>query len=1296
MASNTISPSSAATKNLKSATATEIAAAIIAPLASLKLTVFLLTLATAVIFIATVQQSRMDMWTVKNMHYGNWFVAINYQVLFVERWFPNLQNVPGKFYIPSGKLIIYALLINIVSAHIMRFKIKATGVKLWLGLATGCVAALVTWAMTFDTLGSDGFQKAPPISYKQMWLALQVILLGLSLGCVAGIFLTEKDKRIEKTMLGAFAFMGLAALGTIVYLGEDAFIGDSGMRILWQLGQATVAACVAWGACIILFQRKAGIVLLHFGIAGLMVNELYVTYTNKETRISFSEGQSTSLAIDLRETEFVIIDQSDPEVDQITVVPESILRGGETVSNQDIPFDIACVEFFDNSQLRRRGEPTDEFSGIGRRFDTISMPVSTSDQVDTASAIVELTDKSGTSLGKYVVSQLTYDQDVVDNVTVDGKSYQIGLRFKTEYKPYSLKLEDVSAKYYVGTTTPKWFSSDIALTDLETNTETKKQIYMNNPMRYGGETFYQASYDNSRGVEMSAIQIVKNHGWMIPYICCMFTVVGLAGQFGSSLIAHLKKSKGRVAPEAIPEASLVEDNASLPLSRRLLNRAPLISTVAVVGFFALYVLSGYSKATRPLLHEDGMRLDRFGEIPIASEGRVQPLDSFARNTARQFSKRELVLDGNFEKQPAIRWLADTLFEADGHDDYRTYRIEDLEVLQNLNLPAVAGPGEPKDARFRFSAKQLDDAPAQIRSLLPDPDLVPVSQWSRFQSRMARINGQLQLTMALRQLFGKTGDDSMVLAERIFRQGSFDGLPRNIPTGDAANPWDSMVKADNQAWLQSKAKQLNVSTVTSLYGKLIESDEELAEFRSRMLLEKINEQIMTPQRIAQARKDGATTGEQLVKKVMEAVPASQRTQLVQSAATEIDGSFHTQLTTMNGGQEDIDTAAESVGTELAVLFGQMGAAYRSGDAETFNSLTEDYLSAASNASEVSSNSGKLAVEKVYNGWAPFYLCMVIYLIGFLAVKASWITSAFSPKLTKTFWGIAFGLTALALTVQFAGLGMRVYISGRPPTTNLYSSAITVSLVFVAVLLLVEMMTKIGIGIAMACNGAFGALMWAWTMAVVDGDTFTVLVAVLDTQFWLSTHVVCITIGYSLMFVAGFIAMATIVASMVTPVMNKPKRKRFSDIIYGVSCAALFFSFFGTVLGGLWGDDSWGRFWGWDPKENGALMIVLWGALLLHARWGGLVRDRGIAILAVLGNVIVLWSWKGVNSMGVGLHAYSGTSEDTTLSIMVLIGLFHVAIALVALIPTKYWFSHMRDESNFARKKPWLNPQGSGKK
>src|SRR5262249_40742649 len=149
--------------------------------------------------------------------------------------------------------------------------------------------------------------------------------------------------------------------------------------------------------------------------------------------------------------------------------------------------------------------------------------------------------------------------------------------------------------------------------------------------------------------------------------------------------------------------------------------------------------------------------------------------------------------------------------------------------------------------------------------------------------------------------------------------------------------------------------------------------------------------------------------------------------------------------------------------------------------------------------------------------------------------------------------------------------------------------------------------------------------------IGGDTMEMLRAVLDTNFWLATHVVVITLGYASTFFAGLMAILFIFLGVFTPILTQKLSpansgvktskatqatsqqelgKALSKMVYGVICFATLFSFVGTVLGGIWADQSWGRFWGWDPKENGALLIVLWNALILHARWGGLVRDRGI--------------------------------------------------------------------------------------
>jgi hypothetical protein len=107
---------------------------------------------------------------------------------------------------------------------------------------------------------------------------------------------------------------------------------------------------------------------------------------------------------------------------------------------------------------------------------------------------------------------------------------------------------------------------------------------------------------------------------------------------------------------------------------------------------------------------------------------------------------------------------------------------------------------------------------------------------------------------------------------------------------------------------------------------------------------------------------------------------------------------------------------------------------------------------------------------------------------------------------------------------------------------------------------------------------------------------------------------------------------------------------------------------TVLGGLWADDSWGRFWGWDPKENGALMIVLYNALVLHARWGGMVTGRGLALLAIGGNIVTTWSYFGTNELGVGLHAY-GANDSSTAMWLLTFTLLQVAIIALGLMPER---------------------------
>jgi ABC-type transport system involved in cytochrome c biogenesis permease subunit len=150
-------------------------------------------------------------------------------------------------------------------------------------------------------------------------------------------------------------------------------------------------------------------------------------------------------------------------------------------------------------------------------------------------------------------------------------------------------------------------------------------------------------------------------------------------------------------------------------------------------------------------------------------------------------------------------------------------------------------------------------------------------------------------------------------------------------------------------------------------------------------------------------------------------------------------------------------------------------------------------------------------------------------------------------------------------------------------------------------------------------------------------------VLDTNFWLSTHVTAVTIGYSAGMLAALLASIYLLSKVLRIKHGDASYYRtLARMVYGVLCFGVIFATVGTILGGIWANESWGRFWGWDPKENGALLIVLTQLAILHGRMCGWLREHGLCTAAALGGTVVAFSWWGVNLLGVGLHSYGFTS------------------------------------------------------
>ncbi len=349
---------------------------------------------------------------------------------------------------------------------------------------------------------------------------------------------------------------------------------------------------------------------------------------------------------------------------------------------------------------------------------------------------------------------------------------------------------------------------------------------------------------------------------------------------------------------------------------------------------------------------------------------------------------------------------------------------------------------------------------------------------------------------------------------------------------------------------------------------------------------------------------------------------------------------------------------------AVAYAAMLGAWRKGDAPAFNTALARHRGWLADHRPAALRAARS--EATFNRVAPFWRGMIAYLIAFLLAFAAWLGRP--GDLRRAGWYVLI----FAWAIHTIGLFARIVLQGRPPVTNLYSSAVYVGWAAAGLGLLLERRARNGIGIVAASTIGFATLLVAHHLAA-QGDSMEMMRAVLDSNFWLATHVVAVTTGYSATFLAGALGCWYLLRGATTRTFDVRQAADLERLAYGVVCFALFFSFTGTVLGGIWADQSWGRFWGWDPKENGAFLIVLWNAIILHARWGRLADERGIMAMTVVGNIITALSWFGVNMLGIGLHSYG--FMDKAFWWLAAFTVSQVAIAALGVLPDRWWRSRL---------------------
>jgi hypothetical protein len=445
--------------------------------ASLRLTVVLFALSIFLIFMGTLAQKDHDVWYVVNeTYFRTWFSWIEFVAFerLVQIFFKDVRwDLPGGFYFLGGNLIGALLLLNLAAAHAVRFRIASSGRRLAVGIATILAGLAVTFFVIQSGMNDAIESELSPAFCDLLWQCFRgSLVIAVLAGAYALVFLGSRLRSVEW-----WVFLGLELLlaGLTVWLlaNPEARLDDAGLRILWQLVKGTAAGVVLLAGCILVFRKRAGIVLLHGGIALMMLSELFTGIAAEESQMSIVEGATASYSDDNRSTELSIIDRADPDEDRVTVVPASLLVANvgddQPIDHPELPFKVQVHRWVENSRVRAPAaseanvatagvgkqviaEETQKAAGVGKRAKFVDVPA----------AYVELFSKeSGGSLGTYLASPHLEDQAV----EVDGKKYDLALRFKRIHHPYTLTLKDFRFDRYTGTNTAKNYSSLVELKD---------------------------------------------------------------------------------------------------------------------------------------------------------------------------------------------------------------------------------------------------------------------------------------------------------------------------------------------------------------------------------------------------------------------------------------------------------------------------------------------------------------------------------------------------------------------------------------------------------------------------------------------------------------------------------------------------------------------------------------------------------------------------------------------------------------------------------------------------------------
>ena len=1323
-------------------------------LASMKLTCVLFLLGMFVVFVGSLAQARRDVWQVVGQYFRTFVAWIDVADFFPPSMFPSLvdfnwdslgllRHIP----FPGGWTIGLIMLVNLTVAHSLRFRIRATGNQLVAGIVILALGALLTLAVVVTGNQQTGVEYGDSVlSPMQIWM-LMLGVLGVAAVVPLGVAFANSDiSKPERILLGAVGALLAGVLAYFVIGGESARLNLSSMRILWQLLKGLACAIVMLIGCLLLFQKRGGIVLLHLGVALLMVSELQVGIYAKENLLALSEGQKSTFMRDTRERELAIVHRDDGK-DHVVAIPEARLLSaasaknpaGKTIIYDGLPFALRVESLLRNSRLRPV-LPNDEkqaTKGLGTFAAPVEVdPVNGMDDSHDMSALrVTLLDReTGNELETLLCAQDVSEMrsvPIAEQATVDGKDYQFYLRFQRNYKDYEVELLDVSRTNYIGTSTPRDYRSQIVIRDSKTGEAEEFALWMNNPLRYRGETFYQSGYNQlPNGTEMTTLSVVRNTGWMLPYIACMIVAVGMFAQFGQTLARYLSRfdhsdttssTKGvdSSKPSSLPAgirapkggAATFEEAARSDAARDTGNSVWPI----VVPVFLVLLSAGWlaSKARTPKDDPAAMNLYTFAQIPVAWKGRPQPIDSFARTELLMTSHKstfsgelsaaeldhpekraelsqriqqywpsvkpeslegfsgeyndwieqvmKLTSSGReaveerlrgvmVERMSAVRWFLDVVARPDLGRRHRVIKIDDDQILSLLSLEKRSG--------LTYSVEEIQQHLSDLEKINREGLKLEMAEqqhrMSQLQRRVValfRTVGRidtLQNMFLVRESAGML--DSMVKAWWVLGRLGDSPAMMAVPTGsdNEQRSWETMIAASALRNVLLEFRKAGVTSSaavaeyvrTTLPRKLVTDALAGSDAILKSSLEEAAKnagETMAPDAVKQRAKDavgslddpflrdvlsiianadaGATveqmmagvTDEEVRRIATERMSADmfpvfeelrqkesdRRIDQIRTRLQDTDTSDESALA-VKMNEELVQVVLEDLDKRVGgLIYGAEGTgafekssesmvniltAWSLGNVEGFNTDVKDYRQYLVSNPLPHVDASVVSLEAFFNYFEPFMKAIYLYIFVLLMSFFSWIIWPTTLRRTG-FW-----LMALAFVMHTVALVVRMYISGRPPVTNLYSSAIFIGWAVVGASFVIEKLLKNGIGNILGAAVGSGTLVIAHYLARDEGDTLGVMQAVLDTTFWLATHVVCITLGYAATFLAGTMAIAYCVMANFGPKEGRSDLPKLGKMVYGVLCFALFFSLVGTVLGGLWADDSWGAFLGLGSERK----------------------------------------------------------------------------------------------------------------